>query len=109
MVPLSEPFIDRHGVKRHGFGQVISLVRLALGLLKQHKRWEVIPEAVKAIPGVFSNLLTFAAGAHACIGYPLFNYRASHPCRPRALAIPLSLPSRQDESAPIFSRSVVRL
>jgi cytochrome P450 len=33
------------------------------------ERWEAIPEAVKAIPGVFSNLLTFLAGTHACIGY----------------------------------------
>jgi cytochrome P450 len=33
------------------------------------ERWENIPEAVKAIPGVFSNLLTFLAGLHACIGY----------------------------------------
>ena len=33
------------------------------------ERWEAIPEAVKSIPGVFSNLLTFIAGAHACIGY----------------------------------------
>jgi cytochrome P450 len=33
------------------------------------ERWETIPEAVKGIPSVFSNLLTFLAGAHACIGY----------------------------------------
>jgi cytochrome P450 len=33
------------------------------------ERWEAIPEAVKAIPGVFGNLLTFINGAHACIGY----------------------------------------
>ncbi len=33
------------------------------------ERWEAIPEAVKSIPGVFSNLLTFISGAHACIGY----------------------------------------
>jgi len=33
------------------------------------ERWEAVPETVKSIPGVFSNLLTFIAGAHACIGY----------------------------------------
>jgi len=33
------------------------------------ERWEAIPEAAKAIPGVFSNLLTFITGTHACIGY----------------------------------------
>ncbi|KAI0252854.1 cytochrome P450 [Lactifluus subvellereus] len=83
VVPLSEPFIDRHGVKRHGFrvrkGDVIVIPILAVHRLKslwgedadefKPERWEAIPEAVKAIPGVFSNLLTFAAGAHACIGY----------------------------------------
>jgi len=33
------------------------------------ERWEDIPEAAKAIPGVYSNLLTFITGTHACIGY----------------------------------------
>jgi hypothetical protein len=32
-VPLSEPFIDRHGVKRHEFRQVFSSVSRALVLL----------------------------------------------------------------------------
>jgi Cytochrome P450 len=32
VVPLNEPFIDRHGVKRHEFRQVISLVCHALAL-----------------------------------------------------------------------------
>ena len=36
VVPLREPFIDRHGVEKHGFRQVISLARPALVLLKQH-------------------------------------------------------------------------
>lgn len=33
------------------------------------ERWEAIPEAIKAMPSVFGNLLTFISGAHACIGY----------------------------------------
>jgi cytochrome P450 len=33
------------------------------------ERWENIPETAKAIPGVYSNLLAFIAGTHACIGY----------------------------------------
>lgn len=33
------------------------------------ERWEAVPEAVKSLPSVFSNLLTFAAGTRACIGY----------------------------------------
>jgi hypothetical protein len=37
--------------------------------VRRPERWEAIPEAVKAIPGVFGNLMTFITGAHACIGY----------------------------------------
>ena len=33
------------------------------------ERWEAVPEAVKSLPSVFSNLLTFIAGTHACVGY----------------------------------------
>ncbi|KAF8497510.1 cytochrome P450 [Russula emetica] len=83
VVPLSEPFIDRHGVKRHELrvreGDMIVIPILAIHRLKslwgedadefKPERWEAIPEAVKAIPGVFGNLMTFITGAHACIGY----------------------------------------
>jgi len=83
VVPLSKPFIDRHGVKRHELrlreGDSILIPILAIHRLKslwgedadefKPERWEAIPEAVKAIPGVFGNLLTFITGAHACIGY----------------------------------------
>ncbi|KAJ7145531.1 cytochrome P450 [Mycena epipterygia] len=33
------------------------------------ERWEKVPEAVNAIPGVWANLLTFLAGPHNCIGF----------------------------------------
>ncbi|KAH9988110.1 cytochrome P450 [Russula compacta] len=83
VVPLSEPFIDRHGVKRHelrlGKGDVILIPILAVHRLKslwgedadefKPERWESIPDAVKAMPSVFGNLLSFISGAHACIGY----------------------------------------
>ncbi|KAH9972118.1 cytochrome P450 [Lactifluus volemus] len=83
VVPLSEPFTDRHGIKRHEFrmrkGDVVVIPILVVHKLKslwgddadefRPERWETIPEAVKAIPSVFSNLLTFLAGPHACIGY----------------------------------------
>ncbi|KAN0121108.1 cytochrome P450 [Russula decolorans] len=83
VIPLSEPFIDRHGVKRHELrvreGDMILIPILAIHRLKslwgedadefKPERWEAIPEAVKAIPGVFGNLMTFITGAHACIGY----------------------------------------
>ena len=38
-------------------------------LFYRPERWEAIPEAVKAIPSVFGNLMTFITGVHACIGY----------------------------------------
>jgi Cytochrome P450 len=36
VVPLSEPFIDRNGVKRHEFRQVVSLVRYCSGFVEWH-------------------------------------------------------------------------
>jgi len=83
VVPLSEPFIDRHGVKRHEFrlrkGDIVIVPILAVHMLKslwgedaeefKPERWERIPDTVKAMPSVFGNLLTFITGPHACIGY----------------------------------------
>ncbi|KAH9974279.1 cytochrome P450 [Lactifluus volemus] len=84
VVPLSEPFIDRHGVKRHEFrqgakGDIVIVPILVVHRLKslwgedadefRPERWENIPEAVKSMPSIFSNLLAFLAGPHACIGY----------------------------------------
>jgi cytochrome P450 len=82
-VRLSEPFVDRHGITRQEIrlrkGDVVLIPIRAVHRLKslwgedadefRPERWEAVPEAVKSIPGVFSNLLTFIAGAHACIGY----------------------------------------
>ena len=33
------------------------------------ERWENVPEAVHALPSVYGHLVTFLAGAHACIGF----------------------------------------
>lgn len=33
------------------------------------ERWESPPEAISENPGVWSNLMTFLGGSHACIGY----------------------------------------
>jgi hypothetical protein len=46
----------------------IQLFQLCLSVCRP-ERWDAIPEGVKAIPGVFGNLMTFITGAHACIGY----------------------------------------
>ena len=47
----------------------IQLSNCACLFVYRPERWEAIPEAVKAIPGVFSNIMTFINGAHTCIGY----------------------------------------
>jgi cytochrome P450 len=33
------------------------------------ERWEKVPNAASAIPGVWANILTFFAGPHNCIGF----------------------------------------
>lgn len=33
------------------------------------ERWDEIPDAVKELPSVYGHLMTFIAGADACIGY----------------------------------------
>ena len=46
------------------------------------ERWESIPEAASAIPGVWGNQLTFLGGPRACIGYrfSLVEYVLAQPC-----------------------------
>jgi len=31
-------------------------------------RWDNLPEAVKSVPGLYANMLTFSAGPRSCIG-----------------------------------------
>ncbi|KAH9968095.1 cytochrome P450 [Russula dissimulans] len=83
VVPLSEPFVDRYGIRREELrlrkGDVVLIPILAIHRLKslwgedadefKPERWEAIPEEAEAIPSVFSNLLAFLTGSHACIGY----------------------------------------
>ena len=33
------------------------------------ERWESVPEASSAVPGVWGNMLTFLGGPRACIGF----------------------------------------
>jgi hypothetical protein len=39
--------------------------------LYRPERWQNIPDAVSAIPGVWANILSFLGGPRACIGYRL--------------------------------------
>ena len=40
-----------------------------MGFYVRPERWENLPEAVSAIPGVWGHLLSFIGGPRACIGY----------------------------------------
>ncbi|KAJ7207745.1 hypothetical protein C8J57DRAFT_1258035 [Mycena rebaudengoi] len=100
VLPLSIPYMDSKGVVHDSFkirkGQDIYLPLLAVNttrlsegkmlrsstalfhhlllirILRNYRpeRWDHLPESVKAIPSVWSNLFTFLAGPHNCIGFP---------------------------------------
>ncbi|KAJ6530019.1 cytochrome P450 [Mycena vulgaris] len=83
VLPLSTPYTDPAGVVHDSLpirkGQEIYLPLLAVNTDKalwgedaaefKPERWDHLPEAVKAIPGVWSHLMTFFAGPHNCIGF----------------------------------------
>ncbi|KAJ6537154.1 cytochrome P450 [Mycena capillaripes] len=83
ILPLSTPYTDRKGVIHDSIsvkkGQEIYLPLLAVNTDTalwgedaaefKPERWDHLPEAVKAIPSVWSHLMTFFAGPHNCIGF----------------------------------------
>ncbi|KAI0692278.1 cytochrome P450 [Cytidiella melzeri] len=83
IIPCSTPYTDRHGVQRnHIHIQKGDMVMIPIHALDRYKpywgedagefkpeRWENLPDAVKAVPGVYGNLLSFLGGPRACIGY----------------------------------------
>ncbi|KAI0045156.1 cytochrome P450 [Auriscalpium vulgare] len=83
VVPLGQPFVDRQGNRRFEYaarkGDKFLIPIRAINRSKElwgedaeefrPERWDNVPESVQAIPSVYSNILTFIAGAHACIGY----------------------------------------
>ncbi|KAJ7609506.1 cytochrome P450 [Roridomyces roridus] len=83
LLPLSSPYTDRRGNAHESLripaGQIIHIPILAVNTDKETwgddalefrpERWDDLPEAVSALPGVWANLLTFYAGAHTCIGF----------------------------------------
>ncbi|KAF9559573.1 cytochrome P450 [Agrocybe pediades] len=82
-LPLSKPFKDRKGVLRNEIrvlkGQTITIPILSINRAESlwgqdarefnPDRWDNLPEAVSAIPGVGGHYLSFLAGSRACIGY----------------------------------------
>ncbi|KAI0058317.1 cytochrome P450 [Artomyces pyxidatus] len=83
VIPLSKPFLDKHGVlqhelrvkKRSRFLIPIRAINRSTELWGEDacqfrpERWDNLPESASSVPSVYSNMLTFIAGPHACIGY----------------------------------------
>ncbi|KAH9169230.1 cytochrome P450 [Lactarius sanguifluus] len=82
-VPLRKPFKDNRGIMQSSIrlskGDTITIpIRLLNRSMEiwgedanefRPERWDSVPEAAHALPSVYGHLLTFIAGAHACIGY----------------------------------------
>ncbi|VDC00282.1 unnamed protein product [Peniophora sp. CBMAI 1063] len=83
IVPLRTPIVGTDGVVRNEIhvskGDNIVFMIQVLNQWEEYwgedahqfrpERWSQLPDAVKELPGVFGNMLTFFAGTHACIGY----------------------------------------
>ncbi|KAJ7589607.1 cytochrome P450 [Mycena floridula] len=83
ILPLSEPFVDKMGKIHQSIpipkGQKIHIPLRAVNIDRslwgddahefKPERWNNLPEAVRAIPSIYANLLTFYAGPHSCLGY----------------------------------------
>ncbi|EIM87513.1 cytochrome P450 [Stereum hirsutum FP-91666 SS1] len=83
VIPTDHEWTDRHGITRREVrvnkGDTIFIPILAINRSKElwgedasefkPERWDNLPEAVRSIPGVWGNSLSFLGGARACIGY----------------------------------------
>ncbi|KAG8718907.1 hypothetical protein FRC09_011930 [Ceratobasidium sp. 395] len=81
VVPVGESFKDRYGVSQAGIrvqkGDAVLIPILAMNRSKRFggttlwslERWGNLPAAVKDMPGVWGNVMTFAHGTSSCIGY----------------------------------------
>ncbi|VDC07230.1 unnamed protein product [Peniophora sp. CBMAI 1063] len=83
-IPLGTPIVDKYGVTRSEISvakgdQVSFPIRIVNRSVEiwgedahefRPSRWtDSAPEAAHGLPSVYSNLMTFGAGAHACIGF----------------------------------------
>lgn len=82
-IPLQKSYTDNQGVLRSTVRvSKGDLVVIPIRLLNRSteiwgedanefrpERWDDIPEAVNALPSIYGHLMTFIAGAHACIGF----------------------------------------
>jgi len=82
-IPLSKPFTDRKGNVRNEIrvrkGQKIFIPNNPVNRDKsiwgddsmefKPERWTSIPNAAQSVPGIWANMMTFAGGPRACIGF----------------------------------------
>ncbi|KAJ7088775.1 cytochrome P450 [Mycena belliarum] len=83
VLPLAKPYIDKNGHAHESLPIPKGLV-MHVPIQTIHtdpeiwgpdaaefrpERWEKVPNAANAIPGVWANLLTFFGGPHNCIGF----------------------------------------
>ncbi|KAJ7272313.1 cytochrome P450 [Mycena rebaudengoi] len=123
ILPLSIPYTDLKGVVHESIpirkGQDIYLPLLGVNTDKglwgedvaefKPERWDNLPEAVKGIPSVGSNIFTFFAGPHGCIGFrfSIAELKALLFTLIRAFQFELAIPANQIGSTGIFQRSFV--
>ncbi|KAJ7609472.1 cytochrome P450 [Roridomyces roridus] len=83
VLPLAEPWMDLRGEVHENLlvpkGQILHVPIRAVNTDPEiwgpdalefvPERWDALPEAISAIPGVYAHLLTFFGGTHNCIGY----------------------------------------
>lgn len=83
VVPVGEGYTDLNGVVRNEIhlqkGDSIAIPILAMHRDKdvwgedamefRPERWDNLPSSVKDMPGVWSHMMTFLHGPHACIGF----------------------------------------
>jgi hypothetical protein len=64
------------------------------GVMRRPERWlDGAPEESKTVPGIWSHLLTFLGGSHACIGFR-FSLLECVPPLPPASVLTLTRPRR---------------
>ncbi|KAJ7731826.1 cytochrome P450 [Mycena maculata] len=83
VLPLNRTYVNRHGNRYDSIPiRKGTVIRIPIGDVHRDKeiwgqdaatfrpeRWDNIPEAAAGIPSVWSNLMTFIAGPHNCIGF----------------------------------------
>ncbi|KAG8907857.1 hypothetical protein FRB99_002030 [Tulasnella sp. 403] len=83
VIPVSEPFVDHHGVVRNeiriGKGETVLIPIMTLnrhpsiwgedGGEFKPERWLTANKGTNELPSVFAGLMTFLGGPHGCIGY----------------------------------------